>query len=277
MGIAGKPRHVAQREVFPKKDVGMNETIGVIQNRRSIRTFQDKPVDPATVDLIVEATMRAPTAGNMMLYSIVEIEDQAIKEKLAKSCDNQPFIAQAPLVLLFLADYQRWFDLFLASDVSAYCEATGQELRLPGEGDLLLACCDALIAAQTAVIAAESLGIGSCYIGDIMENYEYHQELLNLPQYTFPITLLCFGYPKPSAMTRKLTSRFPREYIHFKNTYRRLKPPEFEKMFADSEPQRYSGSAVKAGRHIYARKFSADFSIEMTRSVREAIRRWKEG
>ena len=60
---------------------------------------------------------------------------------------------------------------------------------------LFLACCDALIAAQTAVIAAESLGIGTCYIGDIMENYEEHEELFGLPKYVFPIRLICFGYP----------------------------------------------------------------------------------
>lgn len=174
----------------------MNETIGAIQNRRSVRAYQDRPVKRDTVDLIIRSAMRAPTAGNMMLYSIIEIENQTIKDKLAVSCDNQPFIAKAPLVLLFLADYQRWFDVFIASDVRSYCEAEGKKLRLPGEGDLLLACCDALIAAQTAVIAAESLGIGSCYIGDIMENYEYHKELLDLPQYAFPIALLCFGYPR---------------------------------------------------------------------------------
>ena len=252
----------------------MNETIEVIQNRRSVRAYQDKPIDREVVDLIIHSAMRAPTAGNMMLYSIIEIEDQTIKEKLAKSCDNQPFIAKAPLVLLFLADYQRWVDLFMASDVRSFCEAAGKELRLPGEGDLLLACCDALIAAQTAVIAAESLGVGSCYIGDIMENYEYHRELLGLPQYTFPITLLCFGYPKSTS--KKLNPRFPREYIHFKNTYKRLDKAALDKMFESRGPQRYAGDAVNVGQLYYARKFSADFTVEMTRSVRQAIQTWIE-
>jgi nitroreductase len=252
----------------------VSETIGVIQNRRSVRAYQDKPIDRATVDLIIEAAMRAPTAGNLMLYSIIEIEDQAMKEKLAKSCDNQPFIAQAPLVLLFLADYQRWFDFFIASDVPTFCEAEGKELRFPGEGDLLLACCDALISAQTAVIAAESLGIGSCYIGDIMENYEYHKELLDLPQYTFPIALLCFGHPKTTLSAKELTSRFPQEYIHFRNTYKRLDKAALDEMFESRAPQRYSGNATNVGQHVYARKFSADFTVEMTRSVRKAIQAW---
>lgn len=252
----------------------MNETIEVIQNRRSVRAFQDRPIDRHTVDLIINSAMRAPTAGNMMLYSVIEIEDQLLKEKLSISCDNQPFIATAPLVLLFLADYQRWFDFFLASGVESYCDAEGTELRFPGEGDLLLACCDALIAAQTAVIAAEALDIGSCYIGDIMENYEYHQELFDLPPYTFPITLLCFGYPTATASARKLTSRLPQEYIHFKNAYQRFDKTALDAMFESAGRQRYSGNAVNLGQHVYAQKFAAGFTIEMTRSVRKAIHTW---
>lgn len=252
----------------------MNETITVIQQRRSTRAYQDKPIERETVNQIVQAAMRAPTAGNMMLYSIIEIEDQAIKEKLARSCDNQPFIARAPLVLVFLADYQRWVDFFIASDVKEYCATRGKEMRLPGEGDLLLACCDALIAAQTAVIAAESLGIGSCYIGDITERYEYHRELLDLPQYVFPITLVCFGYAK-TGEKQKLTPRFAQEYIHFKDRYERLDEAAFKKMFADREPEQYFGDASNLGQHHYARKFSQDFAVEMTRSVRAAIKAWK--
>ena len=211
-----------------------------------------------------------------MLYSIVEIDDQELKEKLAKSCDNQHFIAKAPLVLLFLADYQRWFDYFLASDVASLCESEGKMLRFPSEGDLLLACCDALIAAQTAVIAAEALGVGSCYIGDIMENYEYHRELLDLPQYTFPITLLCFGYPSASAAKRELQPRYSREAICFKDRYRRLDEAALARAFEFRGPRRYSGGARNFGQHVYSAKFAADFTVELNRSVREAIRAWTE-
>lgn len=250
----------------------MNETLQVIHSRRSIRAFANKPIDQGTVDVIINAAMRSPTAGNMMLYSIIEIDDPSIKDKLVKSCDNQPFIAKAPLVLLFLADYQRWFDFFVGSEVQSYCEAQGKEFRYPGEGDLMLACCDALIAAQTAVIAAESLGLGSCYIGDIMENYEFHQELFNLPPYTFPITMLCLGYPKVS--TGKLTPRFPQENIHFKNSYQRFDQSTLEKMFEGREPQKYVGNAANIGQHFYAKKFASDFSVEMTRSAKKAIQSW---
>ena len=130
--------------------------------------------------------MRAATAGNMMLYSMIEVSDQDLKDRLAVSCDNQPFIAKAPLVVLFVADYQRMFDYYLAFGADEWAEKQGREFRRPQEGDLMLAVNDALIAAQSMVTAAESLGIGSCYIGDIMERYEEHREMFNLPEYTFP-------------------------------------------------------------------------------------------
>ena len=218
--------------------------------------------------------MRSPTAGNMMLYSIVEVEDQAIKDKLVKSCDNQPFIAKAPLVLLFLADYQRWMDYFAVCDIKSYSKSEELPYRTPQEGDMLLACCDALIAAQTAVIAAESMGIGSCYIGDIMENYEFHKELFNLPKYAFPITLLCFGYPKDKITNKILTPRFPQQNIHFRNEYKRFNKDDFEEMYKSRELNHYNANAENFGQHIYSKKFVADFTIEMTRSVRKAIQQW---
>jgi len=252
----------------------MNETLKLIHNRKSIRAFQEKPIDRETIDRIINAAMRSPTAGNLMLYSIIEVESQAMKEQLAKSCDDQPFIAKAPLVLLFLADYQRWMDAFTASGVDDYCAEAGVARRMPGEGDLFLACSDTLIAAQTAVIAAESLGIGSCYIGDIMENYESHRDLFNLPKYVFPISVVVFGYPKASAAARALTSRFPQKYIHFKNQYQRFDDAELLEMLAPRQPKHDVGGAKNAGQHFYTQKFSSDYNVEMTRSVKVALERW---
>ena len=95
-------------------------------------------------------------------------------------------------------------------------------MRKPEEGDLFLACCDATIAAQTAVIAAESLGVGSCYIGDITESYEVHRQLFHLPQYVVPICLVCFGYATRTQNERRRTERFHRKFIVSENHYRRL-------------------------------------------------------
>ena len=99
------------------------------------------------------------------------------KNRLSISCDHQPFIEKAQLVLVYCADCLKWYKAFAKA---------GCEPRKPEEGDLFLAMCDVLIAAQNAVVAAESLGIGSCYIGDIMENCEEQRDILGLSPYVFP-------------------------------------------------------------------------------------------
>jgi nitroreductase len=258
----------------------VNQTLETIAKRRSVRAFSPDPISQEEKDIILQAAFRAPTAGNLMLYSIIEVEDPVLKEKLSHSCDEQPFIAKAPYVLVFLADYQRWYDFFQASGVIDRCKELGRIPRLPQEGDLMLACCDALIAAQNAVIAAESLGISSCYIGDVLEKYEIHRELLALPRYAFPITLLCFGHPK-SAAAGEPTPRFDRQYIVHKNQYHQVPPEEMggmmkpiaDRYFSDG---RYLNDAQNIGQHYYFKKFTADFSIEMNRSVREILKNWQE-
>lgn len=132
----------------------MNATLEVIQRRRSLRNFSTQPLAAEEKEAILQAAFRSPTAGNMMLYSIIEVEDQALKDRLSETCDHQPFIAKSPFVLLFLADYQRWYDYFVLCEAERKADELGRPNRLPQEGDMLLACCDALIAAQTAVIAA---------------------------------------------------------------------------------------------------------------------------
>ncbi|UYP47692.1 Bifunctional F420 biosynthesis protein FbiB [Candidatus Lokiarchaeum ossiferum] len=261
----------------------MNETIKTLKYRRSVRAYQDKPIPPEIIDTLIHSAMRAPTAGNMMMYSIIEVTKQEVKEKLVKSCDNQPFIAKAPLVLVFLADMQRWYDYFTHCKVPQYCKDHELTFRGPQESDLLLASCDALIAAQSAVIAAEALGIGSCYIGDIMENIETQRELLGLPMNVFPITMICFGYPKSDQAPekRKLISRFPQQYIHFHDKYKQLSAEEFEDMYSETLETRYKtrkflGEATNLGQHYYLMKTGSDYSHEMVRSVKVALEDWKK-
>lgn len=256
----------------------MNPVMDVLLKRKSVRAYEEHEIETNVRAEILRATLRAPTAGNLMLYSIVDVTDQRIKDRLAVTCDNQPFIARAPMVWLFLADYQRWHDYFIASGVEEMCAKKSISMRKPAEGDLFLACCDALIAAQNAVIAAESFGIGSCYIGDIMEQYEVHKELFNLPQYTFPICLLVFGYPTGQQLEREYTTRFDEKFIVFENQYRKLDNNEFDEMYAEREKQMPRGKSMQGianyGQATYLRKFSADFTVEMTRSVRLILKEW---
>jgi nitroreductase len=259
----------------------MSQTIELLLNRKSVRAYERKKVSREVKEKIIAATLRAPTAGNMMLYSIIEVKDQGTKDKLVKTCDNQLFIAKAPFVLLFLADYQRWYDYFQVSDVENLCDQKGVAMRKPEEGDLFLACCDALIAAQTAVIAAESLGLGSCYIGDIMENYEEHKEMFGLPKYVFPISLVCFGYPTRHQQERELTPRFDKRYIVFEDRYNRLEKEDFEEMYRKPQERVFGErkeikGARNIGQMIYTQKFGSDFAQEMNRSVRAIVQAWVE-
>ena len=256
----------------------MNQVMEVLLKRKSIRAYEDRAIGPEVRAEILKATLRAPTAGNLMLYSILEITDQSMKDRLAVTCDNQPFIARAPMVWIFLADYQRWYDYFLASGVEEFCAQRQTSMQKPEEGDLFLACCDALIAAQNAVIAAESFGIGSCYIGDIMEQYQIHREMLNLPQYVFPICMLVFGYPTRQQIKLGYTHRFAEKFIVFENQYQRLKKKDFDEMFAERQRHLPKGKSMQGittvGQATYLRKFSADFSMEMRRSARAMLEAW---
>lgn len=256
----------------------MNATLEMISKRRSIRLYDPTPLADEEKDNILNAALRAPTAGNMMLYTIIEVESQKLKDRLAVTCDNQPFIARAPYVLLFLADYQRWMDLYEA----AGCEARAKELeippRKPAEGDLMLAMMDALIAAQTAALAAESLGIGSCYIGDIIENWEIHRQMFDLPRYTFPVVLMCLGKPANRRL-KKRTPRFERKFIVHRDQYRRFTPTELNDMHLpfgvhSFEGCHYPNGAQNVVQFNYIRKFTAEFSREMTRSVRVMLENW---
>jgi nitroreductase len=284
ISLAEHPHSFSFSKGFPNNILEeniMNPVIETILKRKSIRAYEKKGIEAEVRDELLRATLRAPTAGNLMLYSIVEVTDPGIKDTLVKTCDNQPFIARAPLVWLFLADYQRWFDYFIASGVEELCRKKKTKMRKPEEGDLFLACCDALIAAQTAVIAAESLGLGSCYIGDIMENYEKHRDLFNLPQYDFPICLVCFGYPTLQQINREQTSRFQEKFVLFENQYRHLSGDEFEEMFRETHEKVFHGredvtGARNIGQLIYNRKFNAEFTTEMSRSVRAILKGWSE-
>jgi nitroreductase len=258
----------------------MNSTLHIIQARRSTRQYDTTPLIQHEKDAILSAAMRAPTAGAMMLYSIIEVDSQSLKDRLVDTCDHQPFIATAPYVLLFVADYQRWMDLFDATGCETRACELGVQPRRPGHGDLMLAMMDALIAAQTAVIAAESLGIGSCYIGDILENWELHQKLFALPRYTFPAALLCFGHPVEPQADRRVP-RFERKFIVHQDVYRSFTPEELDELYLpfgkrSFEAHDFANGGKNVIQSIYLRKFSAEFSIEMNRSVLEILKNWQD-
>jgi len=258
----------------------MNPTIELLNARRSHRSFSDKTISKETIKILKTATLQAPTAGNMMFYSIIEVSDQAVKEKLAVLCDNQPMIAKAPLVWLFLSDVRKWDNYYHESGSVTKGENQGISYRVPGAGDLLLAMSDALIAAQNAVIAAQSLGIGSCYIGDILENHEQIVQMFDLPKYTAVATLLIFGYPKTNEPLAHKSLRCPPESIFMDNHYQDLHLKDLQKAYGAQEDQlRQQGrlpfeNSGTIADFYYFRKHVSEFMQEMNRSSKAIIDHW---
>ena len=239
----------------------MNPVIESLFDRKSIRVFTDREITSEEKDLILRSAVQAPTAGNQQLYTIIDVTDQTVKDILVKTCDNQPFIASAKMVLIFCADCKKWYDAF---------RFAGCEPRQPRVGDLALAISDATIAAQNAVVAAESLGIGSCYIGDIMENCEQHRELLKLPKYVFPCCMLVFGYPTQQQQERKKPLRSPMDSIVHENHYHEMDAAELKAMLdIRVAPGNTYENWITA---FCKRKYNSDFSREMSRSVSEYLK-----
>ena len=244
----------------------MNEVLRQLHDRKSVRVYEDRPVPEDVKRAVLEAAIQAPSAGNMALYTILDITDPEIKQKLSVSCDNQPFIATAPMVLVFCADYRRWYDVF--------CKYV-DPVRKPDMGDLFLAEADTLIAAQNAVVAAHSLGLGSCYIGDITENYEYHKQLLNLPKYVVPAAMLCMGYPAAQQLSRAKPPRHAVASLVHENGYSLEKAGEMTDMLAIQQGK--SGEELADYiRRFCKRKWNSEFSEEMSRSCTEMVKDWRK-
>ena len=223
----------------------MNEIIRALYARKSVRVFSEKEITQKEKECILNAALQAPSAGCQLLYTILDITDQNKKERLAELCDHQAFAAKAKLVLVFCADCRKW----------------------------LLAVSDALIAAQNAVVAAESMGIGSCYIGDVMENAEEMKTLLELPKYVYPACMLVFGYPTTQQKERKKPERFLLSDMVCENTYRDKCPEEIRQMFFNRTGMQRYDEWMKA---FWKRKYESDFSKEMNRSMEVYLKEFLE-
>jgi nitroreductase len=241
----------------------MNDVIKQLYERKSVRVFTEQEIGLQEKNAVLMAAAQAPTAGNQQLYTILDITDQAIKDRLVETCDHQPMIAQAKMVLIFCADCKKWYDAYLS---------VGCSPRKPGVGDLLLATGDAMIAAQNAVTAAESLGIGSCYIGDIMENYEQQRELLNLPNYVMPVGMLIFGYPTQQQVDRPKPERVEMEFIVHENGYAPMGDAQLEEMWTPRAGEKGYNAWMQA---FCNRKYNSNFSREMTRSVEKYLEQFQ--
>lgn len=167
----------------------------------TIRQFIDKDIEPGILNDILYAGTRASTTGNMQTYSMIVTHNKDGKRQLAPMHFNQKVVASAPVLITFIADFNRF---------SKWCLINNAE---PGYANFLsffTAAIDALLVAQNVCIAAENKGLGICYLGTTTYNAEEIIEVLKLPLLTFPVTTVAMGYPDEHP---ELTDRLPLEGI----------------------------------------------------------------
>ncbi len=158
----------------------------ILLNRRTIRKYLAKPVNDALLNDILNAGCRASNTGNMQVYSIIVTRDDEKKKELSPLHFNQKMVVEAPVVLTFCADFNRF---------NKWCKIRNAEPGYDNFLSFITAAIDTLIVAQTVCIAAESKGLGICYLGTT--TYMAHKiiEVLNLPKGVVPVTTVTLGWP----------------------------------------------------------------------------------
>lgn len=194
----------------------------LLMRRRSVRHFEDRPVPGELVDKLLDAAANAPSGGNIQPLSVVVVAESERRARLSEIVGGQPWVRNAPLSLVFCIDFarvKRWASL---SDVA-----------FRGENALsvfLIAYADVMCAAQSIVVLAEALGLGSVYVGTVQSQIDEARDLLELPELVLPMMILTVGYPKSIPSTiRKLS----RDAIAHSETYRSDPDEEIERAFRE--------------------------------------------
>lgn len=187
-----------------------NETIDLPLDHRSVRAFTDQPLPDGTLETLVAAAQSASTSSNLQVWSVVAVQDSDRKARLSSLAGNQAYIRQAPLFLVWLADLSR---------IARVAEQQEVELEaVPYLEILLLGTIDAALAAQNAVVALESLGLGSVYIGAIRNDIEGVAKELGLPAQVYPVFGLCVGHPS-TERPAEVKPRLPQRAVLHHETY----------------------------------------------------------
>jgi len=192
-------------------------------NHRSIRKYKQDPIPNTILDYILEAGTRAPTTGNMQLYSIIVTTEDGVKEDLAPCHFNQSMVKEAPLVLTFCADFNRF---------NKWCQ---QRQAVPGYDNFLsffTAAIDALLVAQNVCVAAEDAGLGTCYLGTTTYMAGKIIDILDLPKGVIPVTTLTVGYPDEWPET---TDRLALEAVVHREKYQDYTESDIDQHYKEKE------------------------------------------
>ncbi|MFG6177872.1 oxygen-insensitive NADPH nitroreductase [Halomonas sp. THAF12] len=179
----------------------MNPTIELLKSHRSVRKFTEQKIPHELLLELVRAGQAAATSSHVQAYSVIHVTDPANREAIAELAGGQGYVASASDFLVFCADMKR------PTEAS---ERTGANVVRGMTEQMLVASVDTALMAQNVAVAAESEGLGICYIGGIRNNPQAISDLLHLPEHVFPVFGMCLGYP---AQTPDLKPRLPVEAI----------------------------------------------------------------
>lgn len=180
-----------------------------LETRRSVRKYSDREINKELLDSILKAAMRAPTCGNMQLYSVVVTRSDEGRKALAPLHFNQPMITGAPVVLTVCADFNRF---------TRWCRLSDADPGYDNFLSFMNAAADALIFAQQIVTIAESKGLGTCYLGTVTYNADKISEILELPELCVPVACITLGWPDEAGVE---TERLPLSAVVHEEKYRK--------------------------------------------------------
>lgn len=205
-GAAAAPAHLL-----------LNDTIAGLLSHRSVRAFSSRALPEGLVETLAAAAQSAASSSNLQTFSVVAVEKPETKARLSEIAAGQKHVIEAPLVLVWLADLSR-------------LEAIGRRKGAPTGGldyleTLFVGIVDAALAAQNAVVALESLGLGSVYIGALRNRPQEVAELLGLPPHVFAVFGMCIGYPDPERPA-DVKPRLPQRLVLHRERYDASQPQD---------------------------------------------------
>lgn len=194
----------------------------LIMKRRSTRNFKDEEIPEHIIEQLVDAANNAPSGGNIQPLSVILVQKADARKELAEMVGDQPWVKNAPLSLIFCIDFHRikkWASMF--------------ETDFKGENafsHFLIAYADLMCAAQNVVILAQDHGLGSVYIGTILDVIDRARKYFTIPKYVLPMMVLSMGYPKSIP---KGVPKLKRDVIAHREKYKELSDDEIKKAFED--------------------------------------------
>lgn len=192
-------------------------------NRKTIRAYTSEPIDDALLHRLLAEAMRAPTMGNMQLYSVVVTKDAERKRQLSPLHFGQPMVENAAVVITFCADFHRF---------TRWCQLRQADAGYDNFLSFLNAVQDTMLLTQTFITLAEREGLGTCYLGTTVYNPLGLIDLLQLPELTFPVATITVGWP---AEDPPLTDRLPVEGLVHEESYKDLSDKEINELYFEKE------------------------------------------